>query len=130
MLLLFLHQGCLKPRTGRRYEELKKQLLEAQSQAEAEDEEAELARAAAAVARLTAPAAPSEGAAKDAFWSAQRVRSRLFGRNKSLASTPMVGAPPSPPEGAPSAYAQSHFCLLCPSLPLAVRPKQDHVHCA
>ena len=63
-----------------RYEELKKQLLEAQSQAEAEDEEAELARAAAAVARLTAPAAPSEGAAKDAFWSAQRVRSRLFGR--------------------------------------------------
>ncbi|KAK9821246.1 hypothetical protein WJX74_000565 [Apatococcus lobatus] len=65
-----------------RYEELKKQLLEAQSQAEAEDEEAELARAAAAVARLTAPAAPSEGAAKDAFWSAQRVRSRLFGRQK------------------------------------------------
>ena len=65
-----------------RYEELKKQLLEAQSQAEAEDDEAELARAAAAVARLTAPAAPSEGAAKDAFWSAQRVRSRLFGRQK------------------------------------------------
>ncbi len=61
---------------------MKRQLLEAQSQAEAEDDEAELARAAAAVARLTAPAAASEGAAKDAFWSAQRVRNRLFGRNK------------------------------------------------
>ena len=76
-----------------RYEELKKQLLEAQSQAEAEDEEAELARAAAAVARLTAPAAPSEGAAKDAFWSAQRVRSRLFGRKAAASKgTKLVSA--------------------------------------
>ena len=82
---------------------MKKQLLEAQSQAEAEDEEAELARAAAAVARLTAPAAPSEGAAKDAFWSAQRVRSRLFGRKaaagkgtKLVSSCPDCSLPFSP----------------------------------
>lgn len=40
-----------------RYEDLKRQLEEAQQATQAEDEQAELARATAAVARLTAPAA-------------------------------------------------------------------------
>jgi hypothetical protein len=42
-----------------RYEELKRQLAEAQEAAQIEDEEAELARAADTIARLTAPAAAS-----------------------------------------------------------------------
>jgi hypothetical protein len=41
--------------TTHRYEELQRQLIDAQAAAEVEEEEAELARAAAAVARLTAP---------------------------------------------------------------------------
>jgi len=41
--------------TIHRYEELQRQLIDAQAAAEVEEEEAELARAAAAVARLTAP---------------------------------------------------------------------------
>lgn len=45
-----------------RYEELKRQLAEAQEAAQIEDEEAELARAADALARLTAPTAAAAAA--------------------------------------------------------------------
>ena len=45
---------CLRPFC--RYEELKKQLAEAQEAAQLEDEEAELARAESMLARLTSPA--------------------------------------------------------------------------
>ncbi len=46
-----------------RYEELKRQLGEAQEAAQIEDEEFEVARAADALARLTAPASAKPGAA-------------------------------------------------------------------
>ena len=46
-----------------RYEELKRQLGEAQEAAQIEDEEAEVARAADALARLTAPAGARAGSA-------------------------------------------------------------------
>ena len=49
-----MHRAGLTAR-GRRYEELRAQLRQAQDAAEQEQDEAELARAAAAVARLTAP---------------------------------------------------------------------------
>ncbi len=50
--------GC---QSGCRYEELKRQLSEAQEAAQLEDEEAELARAESMLARLTSPALAAAG---------------------------------------------------------------------
>jgi hypothetical protein len=48
-----------------RYEELQRQLVNAQAAAEIEEEEAELARAAAAVARLVAPDSPTNNSSNN-----------------------------------------------------------------
>ncbi|KAK9908964.1 hypothetical protein WJX75_005261 [Coccomyxa subellipsoidea] len=70
-----------------RYEELKRQLGEAQEAAQIEDEEAEVARAADALARLTAPAAARAGPAAAAAAAAAGPSAQTGGDGGSTSSS-------------------------------------------